>query len=436
MAEALTKEFTDTPTLVHVARENSGFKTFDGITLGADRLFHELFALLEKLTQDNVKVTKISFVGYSLGGIYARYLIGMLEEVDFFDHVEPVIYTTFATPHVGSEFYAKGATSKFLNFFGSKFLGVTGLDLFHISNIFEDLANPNRVFYKGLQKFKHLYLFANCTFDRTVPFWTSYISEKNPFKKREFLDLRYYDHLKNTKSDYKLSPTGKIPFLVDMDSSKYLSKPRSPYRGPSPVEKRMRVLVIILFPIFFPLYVVVMSVATLIARTKYSLAIEKVGIDHDSLVSHLKDAIRDAKTDTSSKASKVKSLGNAFQDDIADAAGEVMEDMLINSNTGYGNGKISDDRISESPAKPKTDFEGLVNSTPAKVSMDTSAMKIISNLNTLPWNKFAVKLRHMNAHAEIVNRRKRKGQGYELGKFYARLARQLIDRESGSTNEV
>ena len=80
------------------------WKTFDGLKLNAERVITDILYEIETLRQENnLKVEKISLVGYSLGGLISRYVIGMLEEIGFFDIVEPVFFTTFATPHVGVE---------------------------------------------------------------------------------------------------------------------------------------------------------------------------------------------------------------------------------------------------------------------------------------------------------------------------------------------
>ena len=47
------------------------------------------------------KVTRFSITGYSLGGLLARCVIGALHAAKFFDTVEPVNFTTIATPHLG-----------------------------------------------------------------------------------------------------------------------------------------------------------------------------------------------------------------------------------------------------------------------------------------------------------------------------------------------
>jgi len=51
--------------------------------------------------QGDRKVTRFSISGYSLGGLLARYVIGALYANKFFDTIEPVNFTTIATPHLG-----------------------------------------------------------------------------------------------------------------------------------------------------------------------------------------------------------------------------------------------------------------------------------------------------------------------------------------------
>ncbi len=47
-------------------------------------------------------VARISFVGYSLGGLICRYAVGHLAAVGYFDSVQPVNFITIASPHLGS----------------------------------------------------------------------------------------------------------------------------------------------------------------------------------------------------------------------------------------------------------------------------------------------------------------------------------------------
>lgn len=75
------------------------------------------------------KVTKISFTGYSLGGVIARYVLGILHQRRFFDTVQPVNYTSIATPHLGLPKYDTffGKLSRTL---GPKLLSRTGTQFF------------------------------------------------------------------------------------------------------------------------------------------------------------------------------------------------------------------------------------------------------------------------------------------------------------------
>ena len=69
------------------------------------KIIADIFYEIESLKQNNdLEVTKISIIGYSLGGLISRYVIGLLNELDFFEKIEPIFFSTFATPHVESNF--------------------------------------------------------------------------------------------------------------------------------------------------------------------------------------------------------------------------------------------------------------------------------------------------------------------------------------------
>ena len=48
------------------------------------------------------KITKISFIGHSMGGLISRFAIGLLREGGLFDELEPMSLVTLATPHLGT----------------------------------------------------------------------------------------------------------------------------------------------------------------------------------------------------------------------------------------------------------------------------------------------------------------------------------------------
>lgn len=65
-----------------------------------------------------------------MGGLIARYLLGILYTRNFFDSVAPVNFTTFATPHVGIPRYP-GFLSSVVSTAGPRMLSVTGEQFFH-----------------------------------------------------------------------------------------------------------------------------------------------------------------------------------------------------------------------------------------------------------------------------------------------------------------
>lgn len=89
------------------------------------------------------RVTRFSVMGYSLGGLIARYVIGcaplihlplvdhvhvfhrILHQNKFFEAVTPVNFNTIATPHVGIPSFPT-AQSSIRSFFGRNFMSRTG----------------------------------------------------------------------------------------------------------------------------------------------------------------------------------------------------------------------------------------------------------------------------------------------------------------------
>lgn len=74
-----------------VAKRNSGSFTYDGIELGGERVCQEIEEEIEKLAREGQEIKKLSIVGYSLGGLVARYAIGLLDSKGLFEKVEPMV---------------------------------------------------------------------------------------------------------------------------------------------------------------------------------------------------------------------------------------------------------------------------------------------------------------------------------------------------------
>lgn len=91
MAKTLRAKHPEKSLHILVAEKNSGSFTYDGIELGGERVCREIEEEIEKLGKAGQKIKKLSLVGYSLGGLVARYAVGLLDAKGLFDHIEPVV---------------------------------------------------------------------------------------------------------------------------------------------------------------------------------------------------------------------------------------------------------------------------------------------------------------------------------------------------------
>lgn len=205
------------------------WKTYDGIQRCAERVIADLLYEIETLKQTNkVKVVKISIIGYSLGGLISRYVVGLLYEMGFFEEVEPVFFCTFATPHVGVHFFKKNMFDRFANFIGKYLFGYTGLQLFNADSaaLLSEMAEQELRYFKGLALFKRRILLANIKNDRSVAFYTSYITEYSPF---DLLDSVNINYLKNLPPS-KIGRATVWPKFIDLRRSHKVSSPEE-YSG-------------------------------------------------------------------------------------------------------------------------------------------------------------------------------------------------------------
>lgn len=200
LESALRNKYAADKLHILVPKSNSGNFTYDGVELGAERVTHEIESFLEELERKGKQIRKLSVVGYSLGGLVARYAIGLLYSRGWFSKLEPTNFTTFATPHLGVRTPVSGVGGRFFNLFGSRTLSTSGRQLFIIDTfrdtqrpILSILADPSSIFIQALLKFKHRVLYSNIINDRSAPYYTTSISSTNPFTNLESLNVHYLD---------------------------------------------------------------------------------------------------------------------------------------------------------------------------------------------------------------------------------------------------
>ncbi|VDB94196.1 unnamed protein product [Peniophora sp. CBMAI 1063] len=170
-----------------VSDANAQENTYDGIDWGGERVAQEILDEVEKIADEGGKVTRISVMGYSLGGLIARYVIGILHQKGFFETVQPVNFTTFASPNLGLLHYPT-LFSRLAHKFGPYLLSRTGEQFYAVDKwskrgrpLVEVMADPERVFYQALALFPHIQFYANAMNDLTVPFCTAAVELHDPF---------------------------------------------------------------------------------------------------------------------------------------------------------------------------------------------------------------------------------------------------------------
>ncbi|GAA5865090.1 hypothetical protein JCM1840_005736 [Sporobolomyces johnsonii] len=208
----------DVEVVVLPAKLNEFTNTYDGIDLCAERVLTEIDDECKRIEDDGGRVERFSIVGYSLGGLVARYVLGLLDSrtPSFFEAVRPVNFTTFASPAIGIPKY-ETFWSGVLRFLGARLLSRSGSQLYERDRflpsrfnpdsplyssppsssklakflplgrrdkaepLLKVMADPRYSFYQALQRFERIEVFANTVNDRTVPFCTGAFEYHDPF---------------------------------------------------------------------------------------------------------------------------------------------------------------------------------------------------------------------------------------------------------------
>ncbi|KAK1754494.1 putative serine esterase-domain-containing protein [Echria macrotheca] len=188
IAKKLREQYPPDQVYILVAKRNSGSFTYDGVELGGERVCVEIEEELELIKSRGGRINKLSVVGYSLGGLVARYAIGLLHARGVLDDLECMNFTAFASPFLGVRSPLRGWRSQLFNVLGPRTLSISGKQLFGLDK-FRDtgkpliavLADPKSIFMSGLARFKRRTLYANVTNDRSTPYFTSAIDKTDPF---------------------------------------------------------------------------------------------------------------------------------------------------------------------------------------------------------------------------------------------------------------
>ncbi|SCW02234.1 LAFE_0F01926g1_1 [Lachancea fermentati] len=411
----------DDPDVVFFSPKQSGyFKTFDGIEIVGYRTLLEICQFIFNFKGG--KITKISFVGYSMGGLISRFIIGKMftECHELFHNIEPMLFITFATPHLGVQFFLpetrgnhqKRLLNKVLSVLGTTILGRSGRQLFikdkhSQSGILVRLSSGE--YLQGLAKFKHRICVANVKNDRTVAFYTSFITDCDPFLETNN-EIHYEFEKQLPGSDLCM-----VPRIVDMDNLDPQTSRKSINDG-----KFSRLLLIGLICCIIVFMLPLIFIAN-VGGTCYSYL----------ATVHFQKLLHEGE----GRVLLRRKLG--LQDKIADT---IRDATGILSNEEYGIQKADQDQTisqeviswDEFVAKYSNSWKKKSKSRFTTLDFDPNRKHILDNLNMLPWIRIPLYIKALNAHDGIVARKGiDKTSPYNLSglQFVAQLAKFLISKD-------
>lgn len=385
-----------------IPKSNAGNFTYDGIELGAERVTHEIESFLEELEQEGKQIRKLSIVGYSLGGLVARYAIGLLYSRGWFSKLEPTNFTTFATPHLGVRAPGSGVGGRFFNLFGSRTLSTSGRQLFLIDTfrdtsrpILSILADPSSIFIQALSKFKNRVLYSNIINDRSAPYYTTSISNTDPFTNLGILNVNYLH--------------GYSPNILDPDS------PFS-HKEQSPIE-----------PLYSRLATnsrAMINGLPFAALLSITLPVATVALLINSGIQSVRSTQR-IRLHEEGKAGI--GLGSYRIPLMVEDARSAVEGVIVNMNKARPQETLPND--TSTPSLSEKSEHGSTTLTTAKRSLATNAREselpllaltdeqfaMIANLDEVGFRKYLVHINKVNhSHAAIIFRSRAKR--YEEGK--------------------
>ena len=410
--------------------KNAKFKTFDGIEILGYRVLLEVCQFIQKYNEENEnegsgkQIRRISIVGYSLGGLVARFIVGKMftECKEYFAGIKPVLFLTMASPHVGIKFFnpqhsvMRAITNPILTFLGSNALGKSGRELF-ITNSYNDtlIRLSSGEFIDGLAQFKFRAVCANVKNDRTVAFYTAFISDRDPFiDTQNRLNYTFEENVPGVRY------SGILPKIVDMDKLDPADM-RVVEKRPMTTRQILTLYVMIpcLLVVFFPIALVVNISGTVyrhIATSRYRRMIRD-GDLHNEFRERVGITNRLSRYVSATYESIVKEDEDANENDD-----DIFEEDIIGADaTTAGVGQhLHDDKASiitaeglqeekwetfinkyKSITNPKRDWQQKFSPLP----FDEKRKTITRNLSELEWIRIPIYVKAINSHGGIVARR-------------------------------
>jgi len=386
---------------VLVAQANSDKSTYDGIDWGGERIAEEVLTRVEDIERDGTKkVTRFSAVGYSLGGLLARYVLGVLLTRKFFDNVQPVNFATFATPHFGLP-RSGSFRSKLFARLGPHFLSRTGEHFYGVDTwsdtgrpLLEVMVDKDRVFFQALALFPHVEIYANAVNDTTVPYVTAALEPKDPFMAHEtngieiHFDEQYEPLVKSFELPPSPPPPPPKPRVLSFEYLRSL-KPSRPWLPP-------------VFQFRFPFDVLFTLLVPVLLPVVLFMLLFRLGLDARASRARIRLLERDP-----SSSGRLINMLRSIEKEVDDVVADMLDDPQQSSDKESGvQAQVESDNENDAPAP-----------SVAQPVLTRTQQLVLSSLNSLPQlqKHFAFIHPVRNSHAVIVSRDVKKFEYHKRG---------------------
>ncbi|KAH8671110.1 putative serine esterase-domain-containing protein [Xylariales sp. PMI_506] len=401
IAKTLRAEYPGDKLYLLLTQRNTGNFTYDGIERCGERVCLEIEEQLEIIKSKGGNITKLSIVGYSLGGLVARYAIGILGARGVLDKVKPMTFTTFASPHLGVRAPLLGWHNHVWNVVGARTLSMSGRQLFLVDE-FRDtgrpllavLADPGSIFMSSLAKFERRTLYANIINDKIAVYYTTGIAKTDPFSDTSKIKANYVEGY----GDVVLDPKNPFsPQKPKQPESTYVSMKEASlgYVRNAPLAMFLAV--------FVPIGVVVFLVNSVIQNflssrriDMYERGLEGIQLKNyriPIMIKELREAVEGA----------YENLNSSHQQQYLASSDEDREDVDLNDDERE---TMALERQQSHPDWPT-------------LALAPSQFEMIKALDQLGWRKYPVWIHKVRrSHAAMIIRTE--NSAYEEGKIVLR----------------
>lgn len=406
VAETLRAKYPEENLHILVAKRNSGNFTYDGIELGGERVCQEIEEEIEKLAKNGQDIKKLSLVGYSLGGLVARYACGLLYSKGFFDKIKPVNFTTFASPHLGVRTPLRGWHNHVWNVFGARLLSASGRQLFIIDNfrdtgkpLLEVLAEPDSIFVKGLALFERRTLYTNIVNDRSAVYYTTGISKTDPYTNLEKIKVNYAKGYEDVVLDRERPFEPADPEEMDISFYGTLLRSSQTTIGRLPLIFAMMIFI----PIGLVVFIVNSGVQSLRSNRRIKLHEQGLaGIQPGNyrvplLIKGMREAVEDAYENLNSTQSNEYLVPGTEEETAEEPGSPIMERPTFSKSTG----PATENQLEKTMSSRNHDVPTL--------ALADCQFRMISTLDAIGWRKYPVWIHNVrHSHAAIIVRMQRK----------------------------